>query len=74
MLVDRRSVTYGAVWAVWMAIALLVASNQLAAPGSLVWFLIVAPPVIAAVLLFGGVVLMAILALYAWCLTPTKRR
>jgi hypothetical protein len=57
-----------------MFIALVVVSNQLATPGLLVWFLIVAPPVIAAVILFGGVVLMAVLALYAWCLTPARRR
>lgn len=74
MLFDRRSVTYGVVWAVWMSVALLVVLHQLATPGSPIWFLIVAPPVVAAALLFGGVVLMAILALYAWCLTPAKRR
>lgn len=74
MLFGRHSVRYGAIWALWIFVALLVAWHQLAAPGSLLWFLLVAPPVAAAILLFSGVVLMAILALYAWCLTPPKRR
>jgi len=74
MLFDRRTTTYGIVWAMWMSGALLVALCQLATPGSPLWFLIVAPPVVTALLFFGGLVLMAILALYAWCLTPSKRR